>query len=122
MSTETTLPVATPRADVVERSDRIEIMLDLPGADRDSIEAQVERGVLVVRARAACALPADAHELRREFAARRFERSFHLAVEIDSDAIRARYDDGVLQLELPRRQPARRSIPIRTEPERTASE
>jgi len=43
----------------------------------------------------------------------RFERRFELPFEIDSEAVQARLEHGVLELVLPLKKPTRRTLAIR---------
>jgi len=76
------------------------VELDLPGIDRDSIELDVERNVLTVRA------DRPARESTNELiAAERprgvFSRQLILGDNLDLDNIEASYDSGVLELRIP---------------------
>src|SRR5215207_5418801 len=76
------------------------VELDLPGIDRDSIELDVERNVLTVRA------DRPARESTNELIAAElprgvFSRQLILGDNLDLDNIKASYDSGVLELRIP---------------------
>ncbi|QNK83233.1 Hsp20/alpha crystallin family protein [Nakamurella sp. PAMC28650] len=76
------------------------VEFDLPGVDPDSIDLDVERNVLTVRAERT---PAQGD---REFVAAErprgvFSRQLILGDTLDTDRVRAAYDGGVLTLRIP---------------------
>ena len=46
-----------------------------------------------------------------------FERSFTLPIPIDPQGVEARYVDGVLLVDLPRKAPLTRTIPVKASPD-----
>jgi HSP20 family protein len=92
-------PAAMPM-DAWREGDAFFVALDLPGVTADSIEVDVERNVLFVRAERA--VPPREHEL---IAAERpsgvFSRQLILGDNLDTDAIAASYEAGVLTLRIP---------------------
>lgn len=80
--------------------DQFLVELDLPGIDPDSLDLDVERNVVTVRASRPALDPA-----RSMIAAERprgvFSRQLFLGEGLDTDNIRADYRDGVLRLVIP---------------------
>lgn len=76
------------------------IELDLPGVSRESIDIDVERNVLTVRAERV-ARNGDWELLAGERARGNFSRQLVLGDNLDLDRIEASYDDGVLRLVVP---------------------
>ncbi|WP_375000833.1 Hsp20/alpha crystallin family protein [Aeromicrobium sp. CTD01-1L150] len=91
---------ATMPMDAWREGDEFHIELDLPGINRDSIELDVERNVLTIRAERS--VPEATNEL---VAAERprgvFSRQIMLGDSLDLDRIDATYDSGVLALTVP---------------------
>jgi HSP20 family protein len=76
-----------------------------PGLEKSDFKVSLEKNVLTVSAeRKAESRQEDEKSLRREFSVRSFSRSFRLDEGIDAAAIRAKYENGILQLTLPRRE------------------
>lgn len=91
------------------------VELDLPGVDADSIDIDVERNVVTIRAER----PAPAEHQGELVAAERprglFSRQIVLGESLDTERIRAGYDHGVLVLRVPVAEKARsRKIQIAT--------
>jgi HSP20 family protein len=58
---------------------------------------------------------ADGRYTRREFNYSSFQRTFTLPTSVDVDAIRASYTDGLLTIEVPRREEAKMKPPRQIE-------
>ncbi len=101
-------PVYLPRVDIVETGDALEVLADMPGVTRDSVEVTLEQRVLTVRGRADVSLPEGLAPLHLEYEPGDYERSFTLSDAVDPSGIEARVRAGVLHLRLPKAGPARR--------------
>jgi HSP20 family protein len=86
--------------DAWREGDVFQIEFDLPGVSRESIDLDVERNVLTVRAER---LPGngDWEMLASERPRGMFSRQLVLGDNLDLDRIEARYDGGVLRLSIP---------------------
>jgi len=91
----------TPPVNIVERNDSFILTFDLPGVDKDSIKATVEDTVLTVTGERK---PDEKNDEKYfsycERPAGKFRRTFRLHDEVDGDKITGTYINGVLQLEL----------------------
>ena len=86
--------------DAWREGDRFVIEFDLPGVARDSIDLDVERNVLTVRAERV-ARNGDWEMLATERPRGVFSRQLVLGDNLDLDRIEAGYQDGVLRLIVP---------------------
>ncbi len=86
--------------DAWREGDRFVIEFDLPGVSADSIDLDVERNVLTVRAERV-ARNGDWEALASERAKGAFSRQLVLGDNLDLDRIEAAYADGVLRLVVP---------------------
>jgi HSP20 family protein len=86
--------------DAWREGDRFVIELDLPGVSRESIDLDVERNVLTVRAER---VPrnGDWESLAAERPRGVFSRQLVLGDNLDLERIEAGYEDGVLRLVVP---------------------
>ncbi|MFD6357839.1 Hsp20/alpha crystallin family protein [Nocardia tengchongensis] len=113
-------PVVMPM-DAWREGDEFFVEFDLPGIDPDSLDLDVERNVVTVKASRPELDPG-----RSMIAAERtrgvFSRQLFLGDNLDTDAICADYRDGVLRLSIPVAEKAKpRKIEItRAEPDRQA--
>lgn len=95
----TNRPAAMPM-DAWREGDRFVVEFDLPGVTPDSIDLDVERNVLTVRAERV-ARNGDWEMLAAERARGTFTRQLVLGDNLDLDRIEAAYDAGVLRLVIP---------------------
>jgi HSP20 family protein len=102
--------------DVIKREDEVELRFDLPGADADSIDVTVDRGLLTVSARRTEEKKDEGETLiSRERITGTFTRRVRLSDTVDSEKINAAYADGVLAVQLPLLEKARpRKVEIQT--------
>jgi HSP20 family protein len=87
--------------DAYKRGDDFFVHLDLPGVDAGSIDITVEGSNLTISAERRFDQHEDDQILVSERPQGRFSRDLRVGTQIDSDAIEASYDDGVLTLRLP---------------------
>jgi HSP20 family protein len=95
----TTRPSAMP-LDAWRDGETVVVQFDLPGVDADSIDLDVERNVVTVRAER----PGHSGEVEMLAAERPrgvFSRQLVLGDNLDVDDIAATYDSGVLTLRIP---------------------
>lgn len=95
----TSRPAVMPM-DAWRQGDDFVIEFDLPGVAKDSIDLDVERNVLTVRAER-LARNGDWEMLATERAKGHFSRQLVLGDNLDLDRIQASYADGVLRLTIP---------------------
>jgi HSP20 family protein len=101
-------PVYAPRVDIVETEDALEVLADMPGVTKDSVEVTLEQRVLSIRGRADVAVPEGLAPWYLEYEPGDYERSFTLSDAVDPGGIEARVRGGVLHLRLPKAGPAKR--------------
>ena len=94
------------KTDVRETDDSYELDIDLPGFKKDEITAKLEDGYLTVSA--SKGLDKDKQDkkgnyIRRERYAGAMSRSFYIGDSITQDEIKAKYENGILQLSIPKK-------------------
>lgn len=87
--------------DAVRRGDKVHVAFDLPGVDADSIDLEVERNVLTLRAERRIASQEGDDVLASERRQGRFTRQVFLGDTLDTANIAADYRDGVLEVVIP---------------------
>ncbi len=103
--------MVSPTLDVSESESAYSIQVDLPGLRREDVKVTVSghQVSLVAQPAKAASEGAAARPLLRERAAARYQRSFRLAQELDSEKSSAQMADGVLTLTLVKRHAAQAS-------------
>ena len=95
--------------------DTFHVEFDLPGVDPDSIDLDVERNVVTVKAERP-ARASDAELIAAERPRGVFSRQLILGDALDTEAVKASYDAGVLTLRIPMAERAKpRRIEIETD-------
>ena len=95
----TTRPTAMP-LDAWRDGETVVVQFDLPGVDADSLDLDVERNVITVRAERQ-GLQGDVEMLAAERPRGVFSRQLVLGDNLDVENIAATYDAGVLTLRIP---------------------
>lgn len=86
--------------DICEKDNKLFIDAELPGFKKNEIDISVDNGVLRITAERKTPEP-EGKSLLRERMYQRIERRFTLPRAVDDSKAVARFEDGVLHLELP---------------------
>ena len=94
------------KTDVKETETGYEVDIDLPGFKKDEINAKLDNGYLTISA--AKGLDKDEQDkngkyIRRERYAGSMSRSFYVGEGIIEEDIKAKYEDGILRLVVPKK-------------------
>ena len=94
------------KTDVKETDTGYEVDIDLPGFKKDEINAKLDNGYLTISA--AKGLDKDEQDkngkyIRRERYAGSMSRSFYVGEGVTEDDIKAKYEDGILRLVVPKK-------------------
>jgi HSP20 family protein len=108
MSAEATRaePVFIPPTDIVEDTKGVRMLLDMPGADPESLDVTLDKRVLRISARSVSSAPEGYTLVHAEYRDGNYERSFMVSEPIETTKIEAVFRDGVLELTLPKMAPS----------------
>src|SRR2546430_655335 len=105
---ESSLTAWAPAVDIYETEHELVVKADLPDIDSKDLDIRVENNVLTIRGERKFEKKVNEENyLRVERAYGSFARSFTLANTVNSDAIKAEYQNGVLTLTIPKREEAK---------------
>jgi len=105
---ESSLTAWAPAVDIYETEHELVVKADLPDVDPKDLDIRVENNVLTIRGERKFEKKVNEENyLRVERAYGSFARSFTLANSVNSDAIKADYQNGVLTLTIPKREEAK---------------
>mgnify|MGYP003571913201 FL=1 len=112
--TEDTRPglVFRPDVDILEEPEAFVILADMPGANEETVEINLDKGVLTLDASAAVD-PAEGPIRYAEYRTGGYHREFRISEDIDREKVSAKMSNGVLELRLPKSagsQPRRISV------------
>src|SRR5213079_1136837 len=105
---ESSLTAWAPAVDIYETEHELVIKADLPEIDPRDLDNRVENNILTIRGERKFEKKVNEDNyLRVERAYGSFARSFTLANSVNSDAIKADYQNGVLTLTIPKKEEAK---------------
>jgi HSP20 family protein len=91
-----------PPINVFQQGEDILAIIELPGVNKNDLQIQAKDNTIRISGRKSVDYPKDASLHRRERIAGEFDRTLSLTLQIDPDAIKAEYREGILALFLPR--------------------
>ena len=98
---------AYPKVDIVDFKDRLEITSEIPGLTKKDISIEVKDGMLTIAGQ-----KKEQNEdgetgtyLYRELKHSSFRRSFTLGENLASDQIKAKFENGILNVAIPKLEP-----------------
>lgn len=98
----------TPAVDIYENNEFVVVKAELPGVEKDRISVEVKEGILTLRGERGFdrELKKESyHRIERAYGS--FHRSFSLPVSVDQENVTARFQDGVLEVKLPKKEQAK---------------
>lgn len=100
---ESSSAVWAPRVDLAESENAYHIHVDLPGMTRDDLKINYQDGQLTISGQRREELSEEKGEyVRVERTFGNFYRSFKLPKTVNADDITATYENGVLEIEVPK--------------------
>jgi HSP20 family protein len=97
--------VTRARMDVLDKGEKYEVVVDLPGVKKDDIQITVEgpRVAIVAETKAQSEESKNGQQVLHRERYSRYARSFELPAEVTEDGADAQFENGVLTLVLPKR-------------------
>lgn len=96
------------KTDVRETENGYEVDIDLPGFKKEEITAKLDNGYLIISASKGLdkeKQDKDGHYIRRERYAGSMSRSFYIGERVTENDVKAKYEDGILRLSIPKKEP-----------------
>jgi HSP20 family protein len=97
-----------PALDISERKDAYLVTVELPGVEADDLEITMEDGLLTIQGErqfTAESSEEQFHRIERRYGA--FRRSITLPAQVQAEQIQASFDNGVLQIVVPKMEEAK---------------
>ena len=93
------------KTDIREKDDKYEVSIDLPGFKKDEITVELDNGYITISA--AKGLDKDEKDkkgkiIRQERYAGAMQRSFYVGEAVKQEDVKAKFEDGVLKLSIPK--------------------
>ncbi len=104
-TTDTTLP----SVNIKESPDEFEVELAAPGFLKTDFNIELNHDLLTISSekKVEKETKQDQQFARREFSYQSFSRSFTLPNTVDNDKIKAKYDNGILRISIPKKEEAK---------------
>ncbi|MBP0971623.1 MAG: Hsp20/alpha crystallin family protein [Oscillospiraceae bacterium] len=96
------------KTDVLETDQDYTLLIDLPGIEKDNVSAELKEGYLNITASASQqddSQDENGRYLRRERFAGTYTRSFYVGDTVTETDIKAKFENGVLKLTIPKKEP-----------------
>lgn len=97
--------ISVMKTDVREHENGYELDVDLPGIKKEDVKVKLEDGYLTISASTAQnndEKDKKGNYIRRERFSGSYSRSFYVGEEVNETDIKAKFDNGVLQLSIPK--------------------
>ncbi|NTW99681.1 MAG: Hsp20/alpha crystallin family protein [Geobacteraceae bacterium] len=94
-----------PAVNIIEDEDGLVLTADIPGAAKESLDINVEKGILTISAPAQHTVPGSS--AYREFELANYYRQFTIPESLDHGKAHADYVNGILTLRIPKAEVAK---------------
>ena len=98
----------TPAVDVAETQEKILVRVEVPGMKQEDIQIEFENGLLTLKGERKLEKTENGptyHRVERAYG--NFNRTFTLPRTVDPEKISASYRDGILEIEVPKKEEAK---------------
>ena len=96
---------AYPKVNVYEYDDKIGIVAEIPGLDKNNVTVDVEDSVLTISGDKHGFDDSGGKCITRELKQSAFTRSFNLGEYLDGKNVSAKFKDGMLSISIPKKEP-----------------
>ena len=96
---------SSPATNITETPTAYQLELNVPGRNKEDFKLTVDKGLLTVAyEKKEETVNEGVKTVRREFRYDSFTRTFTIDDKINADAIQAKYENGILKIELPKKE------------------
>jgi HSP20 family molecular chaperone IbpA len=103
-----------PAVNIIETEEGLVLTADIPGAAKETLDVNVEKGILTISVPAQHAMPGT--PVYREFELGNYYRQFSIPESLDHEKAHADYTNGILTLRVPKAEiakPKRIAVQVR---------
>ena len=95
--------VSYPKVDVIDYPDRIDLIAEIPGMEKEDIDISVDNDLLILSGSRKNLREKDAKYILKELKSSSFKRTFRFGTKMyDATKISAKFTNGILILSLPK--------------------
>jgi len=104
---------SVPRVNIVETDDDFRVEMAAPGMKKSDFQIELDNDMLPIHSEVKEEDQNNLNYTRKEFSYQSFKRSFYLPNTVECEKIKAKYEDGLLRLLIPKKEEAKKK-PIKT--------
>lgn len=101
-----------PAVNIRETGEAYFVEMAVPGMKKSDFKVEIDNETLVIASEGETQKQEGDYS-RKEFGYAQFRRSFHLPDSVEDNKIKAKYENGLLMIEIPKKEEARRKPPRR---------
>lgn len=99
----TAVRTSQPAVNISESEDHFSLEMVIPGFSKEDVSIEVDKDVLTIFSEVATENEEKTEQFtRKEFVKKSFKRSFNLPETVNQENIKGSYDNGILNIELPK--------------------
>jgi HSP20 family protein len=102
-------------ANISEEEKSFRIELYVPGFSKEEVKMNVQKNILTIQSVKSESQEKKSNYLSREFGTRNFERRFSLPKNVNADEISAAFNNGILEITLPKKEEVVEKAPVEIE-------
>ena len=96
-----------PAVNISEKEDSFSLEMRIPGFKKEDVQIELDNDLLTIASEVAETKEEDSEQFtRKEFRKQSFKRSFNLPESVHQDKISASYENGILNISLPKKDEA----------------
>uniref|UniRef100_UPI00321637E0 Hsp20/alpha crystallin family protein n=1 Tax=uncultured Draconibacterium sp. TaxID=1573823 RepID=UPI00321637E0 len=104
---------SNPATNVFETEKEFKLEVLLPGFAKEDVELNVHKGLLTIKVDKEKEEKSEEYKYaHREFGAYNFEKQYKLPKSVDAEKIEARFENGILNIVLPKKEEALEKAPV----------
>ena len=97
---------AYPKCNILDKDESVNVIAEIPGLTKDDVNIKVENGVMTISGKNQSLDDKGARYIRRELKHSSFKRSFELGDTLDPSKISAKFENGILNITIPKKEEA----------------
>ena len=106
-NTASTQSTSRQKVDIIESASHVTIIADMPGVNADSLDIEIDKGILSVSGVSLMEATTDHKACHVEFKNPRYQRRFTLSNDLDQEQVTASLIQGVLNLAVAKKEAAK---------------
>jgi HSP20 family protein len=95
-----------PKVDIIDQPDSIEFEAEIPGLQKEEVSVEFQEGILSISGqKRQKESQQEVSYIRKELKRSSFQRSFKLSDSFNTDKIKAKFENGLLLISVPKKKP-----------------